>query len=65
MYIYTIGDVMERTQIYLTKEHKKLLKAERQKTGVNSSEIIRRLLDEHFEEKVGKKNVRKQDGSWA
>jgi predicted DNA-binding protein len=56
MYTYTIGDGMDRTQIYLTKEHKRLLKKERKDTGVNASEIIRRLLDKHFEEMDGKKN---------
>ena len=50
---------MDRTQIYLTKEHKRLLKKERKDTGVNASEIIRRLLDKHFEELDGNKNGQK------
>ena len=40
---------MKRTQIYLTKIQDKNLKDNTKKTGMSASELIRRLLDSHFE----------------
>lgn len=46
---------MKATNIYFTDKHLKSLRQEKKETGVNVSEIIRRLLDKHFEEKESNK----------
>lgn len=51
---------MEKKLIYLEKRHIKRLEDQKKATGVNMSEIIRRLLDNHFEEEDGKQNGRKE-----
>jgi len=56
---------MEKKLIYLDKKHIKRLEQQKKETGVNASEIIRRLLDKHFEEQDGKKNGNRKDGNWA
>lgn len=45
---------MEKKLIYLDKKQMKKLEKEKIETGVNVSEIIRRLLNKHFEEKEQK-----------
>lgn len=47
---------MEKKLLYLDKKHIQRLEKQKKDTGVNVSEIIRRLLDKHFEEQDGKAN---------
>jgi hypothetical protein len=43
---------MNRTQIYFTeKEHNKIKKESKEK-GISMSDVIRRIVDKHFEEKL-------------
>jgi hypothetical protein len=46
---------MKATNIGFTEQHLKKLKQDKKETGLNTSELIRRLLDKYFEEKESKK----------
>ena len=45
---------MRRTNFFLKEEQLKLLEKERVKTGVPSSELVRRLIDKYFEKELKK-----------
>lgn len=62
---------MIRTQISLTDEQKRRLDAEAARTGLSMSELIRRLLDEHYETDTTDERrvawlaaVRRAKGAW-
>ena len=42
---------MNRTQIYFTKKEHDLLIQEAEKKGLSMSDVIRRIIDKHFEDK--------------
>ena len=42
---------MIRRQIYYTEQQIKKLKAEANKTGIKVSELVRRIIDEYFDNK--------------
>ena len=46
---------MKRTQIYLTKQELLKLKEESFKNGISKSELIRRIIDLYFGEKINEK----------
>lgn len=48
---------MKRTDIYLKESQLLQLKKEKTKTGVPSSELIRRLIDKYFEAKKENENI--------
>ena len=45
---------MRRTDLYLKESQLALLKKEKEKTGVNTSEFMRRLIDKYFAKEVKK-----------
>ena len=47
-----MAKIMKRTQVYLTEQEWKLLLEEAKERGLSMSDILRRIIDEHFEEKA-------------
>ena len=45
---------LKRTNLNLTKEEYLLLQQEAENKGISVSELLRRIVDEHFKEKIGK-----------
>lgn len=55
---------MERTQIYMTEEQKKILSVLSEKTGESQSVLIRKALDE-FIARESKDRIEKQKDFWS
>lgn len=47
--------IYRRTQVYLTERQHTTLDKESQKTNVTKSELIRRIIDRHYEDQLVKK----------
>lgn len=45
---------MKTTNLYFKESQLKLLKKEKEATGVNTAELLRRLVDKYFKEKAEK-----------
>lgn len=70
VYIYTMDQDLERTQIYLTRSERSLLERVHKETGVTQSELIRRAIDStylgrrHFTRGERLKIARAAAGAW-
>src|SRR5689334_768704 len=71
VYIYTMADELERTQVYLTRAERALLERAHRETGVTQSELIRRAIDRTY---LGRRRLTQDErrrvaqeaaGAWA